>query len=196
MPASGQRRASGRPPARRQIRTGCRRQTTAGRQDVDRGRGGPARTPQPDRLSAGGRGFCPLPRPRRMPTPPSSSARRASGDEDRHRVVADLDEAAVRRRSRCTRAVGQVDPRLVLGERAEERRVAGQEGDLAPPSVRVITWVASPVEQHLLGRHDLDLHRVAMVRQRLPAAPSPWPAPARRRRRSGTPARAPRRARR
>ena len=67
------------------------------------------------------------------------------------------------------RAVGEVDARVVLGERAEERRVAGQEGDLAAAERARDDLRGLAGEQHPLGRHELDLHRSAMVRQRLPA---------------------------
>src|SRR5690606_19123323 len=77
--------------------------------------------------------------------------------EERRLVVADGDEAAVDG-GVLDRTVGEEHPRVALGEGAEERRVLGQEGDLAVEGARDDHGGLAG-EEHLLRRHDLDRHR-------------------------------------
>ena len=77
--------------------------------------------------------------------------------QDDHAVVADLDEAAVHG-DVLVAARGERDLDDADAERAEERRVAGEEGDVAALGA-AHDHVGFAREQDALGRDDLDLHR-------------------------------------
>jgi SAM-dependent methyltransferase len=79
--------------------------------------------------------------------------------QDRHLVVAHLDEATVDGHVDRGPTRGR-DARVVLRQCGEKRGVAGQEGDLTPAEGARDHHRGLARVQHALGRHDLDLHDV------------------------------------
>ena len=168
----GRRSSTSTPAARRPAR--CSRSTPPGHGD-DRHAGGascrvelladPAGRPVTSAVVNGSRHlrYCRLERPHRA----DAADRSAQRDEDRHGVVADLDEAAVRRRSaaRCRRP-GRPASRTAT---SVPRNGAWPARKATSPSVvRVDDLGGLALEQHLLGRHDGDVHGVP--RRRGPSA--------------------------
>src|SRR4051812_14501446 len=88
-----------------------------------------------------------------------------SGHQDRHRVVADLDEAALDLEA-LHGPVELVHARLAAGEGAEERRVVGQEGDLAlrgaGDDLRGLALVEGLLRRDHRDVHDAALHAAAL----------------------------------
>ena len=78
--------------------------------------------------------------------------------EDADRVATDLHEPTVHRHVEHG-AVGERDPRVVLGERTEERGMTGQKRDLATTQGAGDDLRGLAGEEHLLRRHQLDRHR-------------------------------------